>query len=129
MLDVKLLQMDLATAMSGGVKRKENQIEKAENQENQDLKPIEVGAEVVLQNPVSKNWREFGQVIDFLPDRRRSYIIKTRDGIVRKRNRRFIREVAVEEFPDSSSEDESPEDDGPRRSARLAAKARPMSTF
>ena len=50
------------------------------------------GQKVVLQNPLSKRWTSFGEILK-IQDTKRSYLVLCDDGKVLDRNRRLIRPV------------------------------------
>lgn len=81
------------------------------------LHTLHIGQNVQIQNPISKRWDSFGEIVSVL-DNARSYVIQTKGGKRYTRNRRFLKTSDLPLSHDSS-------DDEPverRRSARLAEK-------
>uniref|UniRef100_A0A0P4VQ24 RNA-directed DNA polymerase n=2 Tax=Scylla olivacea TaxID=85551 RepID=A0A0P4VQ24_SCYOL len=108
------------------------------------LPPLDLGAHVRLQDPVTKRWDKVGVVMGI--GKSRDYLVKTTAGRVLWRNRRFIRVVPAPSTAERDSHDGQPlhppaqkipdpatpnarrrrrwEADGPiRRSARIALRS------
>ena len=63
--------------------------EKSYNQHTRPLPDITIGSHVAIQNQDTKHWDRYGIVVDI--SRYRRYFIKTGNGRILVRNRRFIR--------------------------------------
>ena len=62
------------------------------DQNARSLSPLKKGQKVVLQNPDTKRWDEFGEVLK-LQDTKRSYLIQVESGRIKDRNRRLLRPI------------------------------------
>jgi transposase InsO family protein len=90
------------------------------------LPALDAGDAVVLQHPITKKWDTYATVSD-VRESGRSYIVKTDDGRILTRNRRFIRPrpaPPTATSPPPSPRASSPSPPPPRRSSRRPA-ARP----
>ena len=63
--------------------------EKSYNQHTCPLPDITIGSHVAIQNQDTKHWDRYGIVVDI--SRYRRYFVKTGNGRILVRNRRFIR--------------------------------------
>ena len=64
---------------------------KQENLENL-LPDLDLGENVLLQNPTSKLWDKSGKIVSVLANGR-SYEVQDDEGVVCRRNRRFLRQI------------------------------------
>ena len=67
----------------------QNKLQQSYNQHAHDLSTLQIGNHVAIQNPTSKMWDIYGIITAIGPFRR--YFIKTQNGRVLVRNRRFLR--------------------------------------
>ena len=67
----------------------QDKAELAYNQQARDLPDLKIGSRIALQNPMSKLWDIYGVVTAIGPYRR--YFVKTQNGSVLVRKRRFLR--------------------------------------
>ncbi|XP_076028441.1 uncharacterized protein LOC143017536 [Oratosquilla oratoria] len=98
------------------------------------LPQLSVGATVRIQDPTSRRWSKVGHIMG--QGRTRDYLIKTASGSVLWRNRKFLRPIpepgaardGMKESPTSTTgntprpTNQTGQPNGPRRSARLAAR-------
>ncbi|CAB4046175.1 Hypothetical predicted protein, partial [Paramuricea clavata] len=68
---------------------KRRKLEKA-NEKLKELKPLQVGQAVTIQNPTTRRWNEEG-IITSVRKQGRSYIIETQNGWTTTRNRKFLK--------------------------------------
>ena len=60
-----------------------------------ELRPLETGQSVVIQNPVTKRWDRYGTITQALPHRK--YQLRLRDtGNITSRNRRFLKPTKLQ---------------------------------
>lgn len=71
--------------------------EKTYNKHARPLPDITIGSHVAIQNQATKHWDLYGVVVDVSKHRR--YFIKTRNGHILVRNRRFIRRRVPTSIP------------------------------
>ena len=90
---------------------------------SRELKPLSHGQLVRIQDPTTKKWIETGRITGVFP--RRRYAIRLGNGVIRHRNRKFIRARVEGEDDDEGGMDDDSDDDnavnvdqGPRRSKR-----------
>ena len=84
------------------------------NRTANDLPEITVGSNVAIQNPRTKLWDSYGVVRDIGPHRQ--YHIRTKEGRMLTRNRRFIRRRIPASIPLGKSAAAQSGTDVPRRS-------------
>ena len=74
------------------------------NQTCRELKPLEKGQFVAIQDPITKLWDRFGYIMDRRTSSGRSYLVKTHDHLQHtlERNRRFLRPADLIEISKSS---------------------------
>ena len=110
-------------------------MEQSYNQHTRPLPYITIGSPVAIHNQESKQWDRYGVVVDI--GRHRRYFIKTTNGRVLVRNRRFIRKRVPTSLPEPPSPGDfaTPvqEQPPPRRSSRPCQPTRrlieEMTTF
>ena len=95
--------------------------EKSYNQHTRPLPDITIGSHVAIQNQDTKHWDRYGIVVDI--SRYRRYFVKTGNGRILVRNRRFIRRRVPMSLPASLNHADDPPvlphpQHPPRRSAR-----------
>ena len=65
------------------------------NEKAKPLKPLQIGQNVRLQDPVTKKWDRFGNIVGI--GKNRDYHVRLPSGRVFWRNRRFVRPAVIEE--------------------------------
>ena len=95
--------------------------EKSYNQHTRPLPDITIGSHVDIQNQDTKHWDKYGIVVDI--SRYRRYFVKTGNGRILVRNRRFIRRRVPMSLPASLNHADDPPilphpQHPPRRSAQ-----------
>ena len=111
--------LDIANAKAGADHRKEL-MEQREVLPGTSLQPLEVNQKVLVQDAISKAWKETGTVSSIRPNGR-SYEILMESGSTILRNRKFLKPILDTENDSTvapPNDNEAPHE--PRRSPRLS---------
>ncbi|CAB4046208.1 Hypothetical predicted protein, partial [Paramuricea clavata] len=60
------------------------------NEQRKEMPKLKAGDAVLIQNPLTKRWKEEGTILASR-NRGRSYLLETKDGWTKTRNRRYLK--------------------------------------